>query len=139
MTTWLPDASVLLAWEDRDDDHHEGAKRLLESEAQLVTLDLAWYEVTNVAITAWRDRDAARRVQRVVSALDDAGGLVRCDRSLIADAGDLAALHRMSAYDAAYVATAQRLGAHLVSCDLRDLVGPGFGVTPSQALEMGAA
>ena len=139
MTTWLPDASVLLAWEDRADDHHEDAKRLLEGDAQLVTLDLAWYEVTNVAIAAWRDDDAARRVQRVVSALDDAGGLVRCDRSLIADAGELAAVHRMSAYDAAYAATAHRLGAHLVSCDLRDLVRRGFGVSPSQALEMGAA
>ncbi len=41
MTIWLTDASVLLAWEDRDDEHHEDARRLLEGEAQLVTLDLA--------------------------------------------------------------------------------------------------
>lgn len=54
------DASVLLACEDPDDDHHEHAVRLLTGPDPLATLDLAYYEVTNVAVRVWRDRAPTR-------------------------------------------------------------------------------
>jgi predicted nucleic acid-binding protein len=48
-------SSVVLAAFDPDDDHHEPARNLLEDDAvTLSTLDLARYEVTNVAVRAWR-------------------------------------------------------------------------------------
>ena len=86
--TWLADASLLLAREDTDDPNHGDARKLLAGAEPLATVDLAFYEVTNVAIRAWHDPAAARRLQGVVSALQDDGGLVRCDESLLAAAAD---------------------------------------------------
>ncbi|MDN5571382.1 MAG: PIN domain-containing protein [Propionibacteriaceae bacterium] len=133
MTLWLLDASVLLATEDSDDDHHGDAVWLLGAEDPLATLDLAFYEVTNVAVRAWGDPVAATRLCDRVVALADDGGLVRADAPLLADAAALATEHGISAYDAGYVAAARRAGARLVSCDLRDLVPRGLAVLPSQA------
>ena len=54
MTTVLLDASVILAAFDRDDRCHEAAAALLaDPSLTLATLDLARYEVTNVAVRAW--------------------------------------------------------------------------------------
>jgi predicted nucleic acid-binding protein len=131
--TWLADASVLLAREDIDDPHHADTRELLAGAEPLATVDLAFYEVTNVAIRAWRDPGAARRLRGVVSALEGDGGLVRCDEGLVAAAAELAGTHGLSAYDAAYVAAAARIGARLVSCDLRDLVSPGHALSPGEA------
>ena len=64
MTTWLVDASVLLSREDADDPNHPDARRLLEGSSPVATLDLAYYEVTNVAIRSMgrlTGRDAATR------------------------------------------------------------------------------
>lgn len=133
MSLWLLDASVLLAGEDADDEHHQDAVRLLGGEEPLTTLDLAFYEVTNVAIRAWQDRAAAWRLRERVVALADDGGLVRADSSLLSDAAAIAEEHRISAYDAAYVAAARRSGAQLVSCDVRDLVSRGLARLPADA------
>lgn len=133
MTGWLLDASVLLAREDVDDDQHDHARLLLERPDPIATLDLAYYEVTNVALRAWNDVAAARRLRSVVAALEADGGLVRCDEALIAATAELAAAHRLSAYDAAYVAAADATGARLVSCDVRDLVSGGLAVSPLEA------
>jgi predicted nucleic acid-binding protein len=55
LSTFLLDASVILAAFDRDDALHKPARALLsDSTVTLATLDLARYEVTNVAIRAWR-------------------------------------------------------------------------------------
>lgn len=115
------------------DPNHGDARKLLAGAEPLATVDLAFYEVTDVAIRAWHDPAAARRLQGVVSALEDDGGLVRCDESLLAAAAELATKHGLSAYDAAYVAAAARIGARLVSCDLRDLVSPGLALSPGEA------
>lgn len=133
MTTWLADASVLLAGEDAADVHHEDARRLLEGADPVATLDLAFYEVMNVAIRAWGDRSAAERLRGVVAAIERDGGLVRADETLLAAAADLAATHGLSGYDAAYVAAASAAGARLVSCDIRDLVSVGFALSPAAA------
>lgn len=133
MTLWLLDASVLLAGEDLDDEHHEDATRLLGSDDPLATLDLAFYEVTNVALRAWRDPAAANRLgERVVAVADD-GGLIRADMTLLAHAAAIAEEHGISVYDAAYVAAADRAGGRLVSCDVRDLVWRGLARLPGDA------
>lgn len=52
------DASVLLAAKDIDDRNHHDATLLLRSPTSLATLDLALYEVTDVAVMVWRNGDA---------------------------------------------------------------------------------
>lgn len=135
MTTWLADASVLLAREDAEDAHHLPARTLLGAADPIATLDLAFYEVTNVAVRAWGDLGAARRLRGLVAALAEDGGLVRADEALAAAAADIAERDGLSGYDAAYVAAAVATGARLVSCDVGDLVSRGLAVTPEQALE----
>jgi predicted nucleic acid-binding protein len=130
MSPWLLDASVLLAAEDPDDENHGDARRLLQADEPLGTLDLAYYEVTNVAICAWRDVAAANRLRARVEAVSDDGGLVRAEYGLLADAADVASEHGISVYDAAYVVAARTAGAQLVSCDKRDLVSRGLAVLP---------
>jgi len=131
---WFADASVLLAGVDASDREHGAAGSLLGGAALIATLDLAYYEVTNVAVRAWRDPAAARELRGLVSAIAQDGGLVRVDGALAADAAELAEQHGLSAYDAAYVAGAAASGARLVSCDVRDLVRPGLALTPGQAV-----
>lgn len=133
MTVWFVDASVLLAGADADDDQHEAACQLLAGDATLATLDLAFYDVVNVAVRAWRDVQAAGRLQALVAAVAADGGLVRVDEALIAHAVRVADVEGLSVYDAGYVAGAASAGARLVSCDLRDLVDRNLAVTPQQA------
>ncbi len=128
---------MLLAREDADDDQHEAARQLLAGDATLATLDLAYYEVGNVAVRAWRDVDAAGRLRGLVDAVADDGGLVRVDEALIAHAVRIADTNGLSVYDAGYVAGAAIAGAQLVSCDLRDLVSRNLAVTPRQACQPG--
>lgn len=124
------DASVLLAAEDTDDPYHGDARRLLESGQALATLDLAAYEVTNVAERRWHDPTAGARLRERIWLIATYGQLVRADRALVDAAAQIARTHELSAYDAAYVAAAQTLGAPLASCDERDLVDPGLAVLP---------
>jgi len=135
MRIWFADASVLLAREDAEDDQHDAARCLLSGQATLATLDLAFYEVSNVAVRAWRDHEAAHRLRGLVDALADDGGLYRVDKTLVAHATAIAERETLSVYDAAYVAGASAAGARLVSCDLRDLVSRDLAVTPQQACE----
>lgn len=130
MNLRLLDASVLLASEDPDDDHHDDAVLLLAGEDPLATLDLAFYEVTNVAVRAWGDLTAAARLRERVAALADDGGLVRADSALLSSAAAIAGEEGISAYDAAYVAAARRNRSQLVSCDVRDLISRGLAVLP---------
>lgn len=88
MNLWFLDASILLASEDPDDEHHGDARRLLEGGDPLATLDLAFYEVTNVAVRSWRDHSPAHRLRERVTAVSDDGGLVRAEASLLASRGD---------------------------------------------------
>lgn len=135
MTRWFADASVLLAREDADDEQHEAARQLLSGPATWATLDLAYYEAGNVAVRAWRDVEAARRLRGVVDAIADDGGLIRVDGALIDAAVTIAEREGLSVYDASYVAGAAVAGARLVSCDLRDLVSRDLALTPVQACQ----
>ncbi|MHB8247259.1 MAG: PIN domain-containing protein [Acidimicrobiales bacterium] len=133
MNLWLLDASILLASEDPDDEHHRDSRRLLESSDPLATLDLAFYEVTNVAIRSWQDKSAAHRLRNRVAAVADDGGLVRADAPLLEIAAAIADENGISAYDAAYVAAARAVDGQLVSCDVRDLVSRGLALLPGDA------
>jgi predicted nucleic acid-binding protein len=131
---FLLDASVLLASEDADDDNHAAARRVLGLDQPLATIDLALYEVTNVAARVWRDGATAERLLARVTAVAEDGGLIRADSDLMHSAAAIAAEHEISVYDAAYVAAARASGAELISCDLRDLVSRGLARLPGEAL-----
>ncbi len=130
MNLWFLDASVLLASEDADDEHHRSSRRLLQAADPLATLDLVYYEVTNVALRSWRDPSAAHRLCERVSALADDGGVVRAGSSLLVSAASIAEEYGISVHDAAYVAAARSLGGQLVSCDVHDLVSKGLACLP---------
>jgi predicted nucleic acid-binding protein len=130
LNLWLLDSSVLLASEDPDDENHRDARQLLGNSDPLATLDIALYEVTNVAVRAWRDLSAARRLRERVAAVADDGGLVRVTPDLIADAAALADEHGISVNAGAYVVAARLSGGELVSCDQRDLVSRGLARLP---------
>lgn len=134
MSIWVIDASVLLAREDPDDENHLDACQLLDGSDSLATIDLAFYEVTNVAVCSWRDPSAARRLRERVAAVADDGGLVRADSALLSAAATIAAQHDISVYDAAYVAASRRSGGELVSCDVRDLVSRRLACRPGDAV-----
>ena len=134
MTLWLLDASVLLASEDADDDNHADARRLLTGRDPLTTLDLAYYETTNVAIRAWRRPEVGVRLRERIAALAIDGGVIRADTVLLQRAAEIAETYGISAYDAAYVAGAEQAGGELVSCDVRDLISRGLARRPGDAL-----
>jgi predicted nucleic acid-binding protein len=52
MSRWFLDAGVLLAAQDAEDANHADARRLLDELGSLAMLDLALYEVTNMASPA---------------------------------------------------------------------------------------
>jgi predicted nucleic acid-binding protein len=131
VTTLLLDASVLLAAFDPEDDHHEPARALLEDdEVALGTLDLARYEITNVAVRAWRAPDSVTPLLAVVERLADDGGVLLSTDTLLTRATEIAERHTISVYDAAYAAAASDSGYLLISCDERDLVSKGLAELP---------
>jgi len=132
--TLLLDASVLLAAFDPEDDYHEPARALLEDdEATLATLDLARYEVANVAVRAWRAPGSVTPLLAAVERLADDGGVLASTGTLLARAAEIAERHTISVYDAAYAAAANDAGHRLVSCDKRDLVSKGLATLPAKA------
>ena len=134
MTTLLLDASVLLAAFDPEDDHHGPARGLLEDEeATLATLDLARYEVANVAVRAWRAPESVAPLLAVIERLADDGGVLASTDTLLTRAAEIAERHTISVYDAAYAAAAEEAGHRLISCDERDLVSKGLAVIPAHS------
>jgi predicted nucleic acid-binding protein len=134
VTTLLLDASVLLAAFDPEDDHHEPARSLLENdETTLSTLDLARYEVANVAIRAWRAPESVAPLLAAIERLAGDGGVVSSTDTLLTKAAEIAERHMISVYDAAYAAAADEGGHRLVSCDERDLVSNGLASLPANA------
>jgi predicted nucleic acid-binding protein len=134
VTTLLLDASVLLAAFDPDDQNHDASRALLESDdVALATLDLARFEVTNVAVRAWRSPESVAPLLAAIERLADDGGVVRSTASLLSRAAEIAERHSISVYDAAYSAAASDGGHQLVSCDKRDLVSKGLAVLPAMS------
>lgn len=134
MTTLLLDASVLLAAFDPEDAHHIPAQTLLEdAQTTLATLDLARYEVANVAVRAWHAPESVAPLLAAIERLADDGGVVSSTDTLMTKATGIAERHAISVYDAAYAAAAEEGGHRLVSCDERDLVSKGLAVLPASA------
>jgi predicted nucleic acid-binding protein len=133
LSTLLLDASAILAAFDTEDDLHESASAILvDPEITLATLDLARYEVTNVAIRAWRAPDRVATLLDAIDRIADDGGILSSTTALLTRAAQLADEHVISAYDAAYVAAANHIGAMLISCDIRDLVSKELASSPAQ-------
>jgi predicted nucleic acid-binding protein len=131
VSTLLLDASVVLAAFDRADRHHGSATALLgDGSVTLATLDLARYEVANVAVRAWRAPQSVASLLAAVERLADDGGVIESTGALLARAAELAEQHEISVYDAAYVAAAGEGERSLVSCDARDLVSKGLAALP---------
>jgi predicted nucleic acid-binding protein len=108
VTTLLLDSRVLLAAFDPDDDNHEPSSGLLlDGETTLATLDLARYEVANVAVRAWRAPESVAPLLAAVEQLADDGGVLASTTSLLTRAAEIAEAHSISVYDAAYVAAAE--------------------------------
>jgi predicted nucleic acid-binding protein len=136
VTTVLLDASVLLATFDPDDRHHEAARKLLEDdEIALTTIDLARYEVANVALSAWRSPGSVAPLLAAIDRLGDDGGVLASTGALLARAAEIAEDQSISVYAAAYVAAATDNGLRLISCDERDLGSKGLAVLPGKARE----
>lgn len=131
MSTLLLDASAILAAFDSEDEVHDAAKTILANpEVTLATLDLARYEVSNVAVRAWRDVPRVSSLLEAIDRISDDGGITLSTTTLLSRAAELAEQHTISVYDAAYVAAAAQAGATLVSCDTRDLIDKGLASSP---------
>lgn len=132
MSTLLLDASAILAAFDSDDSLHEQARTVLEDEdVTLATLDLARYEVANVAIRAWRAPSRVPVLLDAIERLAGDGGVLQSTATLLSRASELAEQHAISVYDAAYAAAADQLGGMLISCDTRDLIRKGLAKSPA--------
>jgi predicted nucleic acid-binding protein len=139
VTTLLLDASVLLASFDPEDDHHEPARALLEDdEVTLATLDLARYEVVNVAVRAWRAPESVAPLLAAIERLANDGGVLSSTDTLLARAAEIAERHTISVYDAAYAAAANDVGYRLISCDERDLVSKNLATLPASSFRSSA-
>jgi predicted nucleic acid-binding protein len=138
MTRLLIDASVMLAAFDPEDDQHDDAAALLvDGQFTLATLDLARYEVANVAVRAWRAPASVRPLLATIDRIADDGGVISSSRPLLSLAAELAEAHGISVYDAAYVAVVAEHGHRLVSCDKRDLVSKDLAVLPDSLVRSG--
>lgn len=128
----LLDASVILAAIDAGDAHHSAASSLLfAAGADLLTLDLARYEIANVTAVSWSEPEITSTALAITETLGGRDGLLRSSMALIQDASEIAHRQSISVYDASYVAAARATGRQLVSCDQRDLVSKRLAVMPS--------
>lgn len=136
MSTLLLDASVILAAFDSDDELHGPSQALLaDPEVTLATLDLARYEVANVAVRGWCESARVASLLEAIDRISGDGGVIPSTTALLTRAAKLADEHTISVYDAAYVAAADQSGGTLVSCDIRDLVSKGLATSPASAHE----
>lgn len=136
MSTLLLDASVILAAFDSDDELHGPAKTLLANpDVTLTTLDLARYEVGNMAVRGWCEIGRVAPLLEAIDRISGDGGVMPSTTTLLSHAAKLAHEHGISVYDAAYVAAADQSGGTLVSCDIRDLVSNGLASSPASVRE----
>jgi predicted nucleic acid-binding protein len=136
VSTLLLDASVILAAFDSDDDLHESSRTLIANpDVTLATLDVARYEVANVAVRGWREVERVVPLLETIDRISDDGGVISSTTTLLSRAAKLADEHTISVYDAAYVAAADQAGGTLVSCDIRDLVSKGLASSPARMHE----
>ena len=128
----LLDASVWVAATDTDDRHRDACMDLIRStEARFAALELTAIEVVNAM--SRRGRHATRAAVDAIHART-AGDLASLDRQELELLAELTTATPLTAYDGAYVVAAASNGWQLVSLDRKDLVEPGWAITPAQAL-----
>lgn len=128
----MVDSSVLLAAFDRQDSEWAASASVLRNpDITVSTLDLARYEVANVAVRSWTSSDDVRTLLEAIERISEDGGVVSSTIDLITAASELADQSGISVYDAAYVIAARSGGRTLVSCDVRDLISRKLAVLPS--------
>jgi 2-amino-4-hydroxy-6-hydroxymethyldihydropteridine diphosphokinase len=131
VSTLLLDAGVILAAFDSDDANHDASRAILrEPGATLATLDLARYEVANVAVRSWCSPERTSALLEAVERIAEDGGVMVSTNVLLARAAEIAEEHSISVYDAAYVAASLQGDRVLISCDVRDLISKGLAVAP---------
>jgi predicted nucleic acid-binding protein len=136
VSTLLLDASVILAAFDSEDELHGPAQTLLaDPEITLATLDLARYEVANVAVRGWCELGRVAPLLEAIDRISGDGGVIPSTTALLSRAAKVAGEHTISVYDAAYVTAADQAGGTLVSCDIRDLVSKGLASSPASVHE----
>ena len=132
MSTLLLDASVILAAFDSDDEPHGPSQTLLaDPDVTLATIDLALYEVANVAVRGWGDLERVVPLLEAIDRISGDGGVIASTTTLLSRAAELADEHTISVDDAAYLAAADQAGGTLVSCDIRNLVSTGLASSPA--------
>lgn len=134
MSTLLLDASVILAAFDPADPNHDASRSILgASDVTIATLDLARYEVANIATCSWRSPEQASALLEAIERIGEDGGVAASTNALLVRAAEIADEHSISVYDAAYVAASRQGDRVLISCDVRDLVPKGLAVAPGAA------
>lgn len=129
---FLLDASVFLAAFDADDQYFKSCREVLLNETiTLATLDLARYEVTNVATRSWKSLKAVDKLLEAIENIMCDGGVIESTQHLLTESAIIAKQYSISVYDAAYVAASRSIGFQLVSCDFKDLVKQGLAILPS--------
>ena len=127
-----------LASDDESNSHADAAEELLaHPKTQAAALDLTLLEVINAR--SRRNSVAGRLPVAEEIAAITAGRVITLERSELSELEVLCRDHNLSSYDGAYVVAAATRRMKLVSLDMKDLVEPGWAVTPEQALEALAA
>lgn len=116
---WVVDASVAAKWLFAE-THSEQAAGLLTSGADLITVDLLFAEIGNVA---WkklgRENLSYQDAAHALADLREIALTVHPVAELMEQALKIAQDHRRSFYDASYLALAVREDAPLITADLR--------------------
>lgn len=112
---------------------------LMDPNVTIATLDLARYEVANVAIRAWRTPAQVTPLLEAIDRISTDGGVLPSTTALLTNAASIAEEHVISVYDAAYVAAARQTGNTLVSCDVRDLISKGLATSPTTVNDQAVA
>lgn len=131
--TLLIDASVWVAAIDEDDPDSSACRDLVRTAGiSRATLDLACLEVMNV-VARRHGSDLAKSAIRFIRRSTRGRTMTLADSELD-HLAELVSATRLSSYDGSYVVVAASRGWKLVSLDIRDLVGPGWAITPTAAL-----
>lgn len=132
----VADASVIIKWFLQDEDDTAPARALLDAsaddDAEILTVDLAFYEVGQVLLR--RGRADPTTVLPLLAGLFDLDlTVVGLERALAVSAARVAADHGLSFYDAAYLAAARMLGVPLVTADRQLARAAGSdGILPAE-------
>lgn len=137
LPTVVADASVVVKWfHEEGEAEVEPSRALLARYADrridLITLDLATYEIGNVLIRSLGV--GPDRARAVLDAIGDICPSVAPTQEEFALTAQIATDHRLTFYDAAYAAVARSRQGHLATMDAA-LLETGLGDRPSVVVD----